>query len=145
MRSFDSTAILLVEDDLADVALTVELLREARLANRLRVISDGREAISQLTAAAEGEGPHPVPDLILLDLGLPIVSGRAVLKVIRELPALRETTVFILTGDEDQRAELEAEGLADGCLDKPIDLPRFLAAVLTHERFWLELVVPPRA
>ncbi len=143
MNAFHSSAILLVEDNLLDVRLTVELLREAKLANRLKVISDGSEAITYLCGASEGSG-DPLPDLVLLDLGLPGAGGREVLATMRNTPGLGHIPVYILTSSATHRDMVLDEKLeADGYLEKPIDLAAFVAAVTSHERFWLELVSTP--
>ncbi|MBA2347124.1 MAG: response regulator [Solirubrobacterales bacterium] len=142
MSVFHSSSILLVEDNLLDVRLTVELLREAKLANRLKVISDGSEAITSLTAAlASGEA---LPDLVLLDLDLPGAGGRQVLETIRGTPGLGHLAVFILTSSPTQRDIVQDEKLrANGYLEKPIDLSEFIRVVTAQERFWLELVSAP--
>lgn len=140
---FHSTSLLLVEDNPADIRLTVELLREAKLANRLQVIRDGREALQYL----RHEGVHaerPMPDIVLLDLDLPGSNGRDVLAEIRGTPMLRHLPVFVLTASVAHAEAVRAEGLnADGFLIKPLDLPQFLQAVCTLDRFWLELVCSP--
>ena len=143
MNAFHSSAILLVEDNLLDVRLTVELLREAKLANRLKVISDGSEAITYLCGASEGSG-DPLPDLVLLDLGLPGAGGREVLATMRKTPGLSHIPVYILTSSASHRDMVLDEKLeADGYLEKPLDLTTFVAAVTSHDRFWLELVSTP--
>ncbi len=142
MSAFHSSSILLVEDNLLDVRLTVELLREAKLANRLKVISNGSEAIASLQAtAASGD---VLPDLVLLDLDLPGAGGREVLETIRSTPGLAHLAVFILTSSPTQRDMIKDEKLhADGYLEKPIDLAEFIRVVTAQERFWLELVSQP--
>lgn len=144
MNAFQSSSILLVEDNLLDVRLTVELLREAKIANRMKVISDGAEAVSYLQGAAYGSG-EPLPDLVLLDLDLPGTGGRDVLAAMRSTPPLKHVRVFILTSSASHREMVQEEGLdADGYLEKPIDLAQFVTAVTSHDRFWLELVSMPQ-
>lgn len=141
---FRSASVLLVEDNLADVRLTVELLREARLANRLQVIGNGAEALAHLRRAGCSPEDPPLPDLVLLDLDLPGVDGRGVLAQLRAEPALRHLPIFVLTASATHREMIQDEGLAaDGFLEKPIDLAAFIHLVTHHERFWLELVCSP--
>ncbi len=141
---FQRAGILLVEDNLSDVRLTVELLREARLANRLQVIGDGEEALTHLQGSGTGPGTEPLPDIVLLDLGLPGLDGREVLARIRADPRLAHLLVFVLTASASHGEIVREEGLeADGCLAKPIDLAAFVDVVTHHERFWLELVCTP--
>ena len=140
---FHPASVLLVEDNLADVRLTVELLREAKLANRLKVIGDGSEALAHLRAALD-DPSRPMPDLVLLDLQLPGMNGREVLQQLRAEPRLRHLCVFILTASATHSEMLHEEGLqADGYLEKPIDLGEFVRSVCKLDRFWLELVCSP--
>jgi CheY-like chemotaxis protein len=140
---FQASSILLVEDNLADVRLTVELLREAKLANRLKVVGNGLEAYERLLAAARDPADQP-PDLVILDLDLPGLSGRDLLHRMREEPLLRHTCVFLLTASVTHAEMVADEGLpADGYLTKPIDLSAFVREVCRLDRFWLELVCAP--
>jgi chemotaxis family two-component system response regulator Rcp1 len=140
---FQPASILLVEDNLADVRLTVELLREAKLANRLKVIGDGTKALMHLDEAGQAD-TAPLPDLVLLDLDLPGTDGRTVLTRMRAQPRLHQIPVFVLTSSATHREMVQEEKLeADGYLEKPIDLKAFVAAVTSLDRFWLELVCAP--
>jgi len=142
---FHSSSILLIEDNLADVRLTVELFREAKLANRLKVIGNGAQALAHLRQHDCGNGePHPMPDLVLLDLDLPGLDGRSVLAAIRAEPRLRHLPVLVLTASVLHGEHVREEGLAaDGYLTKPIDLGAFVRAVCSVDRFWLEVVCAP--
>jgi two-component system response regulator len=142
---FQPAAVLLVEDNLADVRLTVELLREAKLANRLKVIGDGSEALAHLLGSGDAAEAPLLPDLVLLDLDLPGTDGRTVLARMRAEPTLRHIPVFVLTASATHREMVQEEELeADGYLEKPIDLKAFVGAVTGLDRFWLELVCSPR-
>ncbi len=91
--------ILLIEDNPADVRLTVEGLKEAKVANKLHAIMDGRKALDFLFHRGEYvEAPRP--DVILLDLNLPGVDGRTILKQIKEDPILRVIPVVVITSSE---------------------------------------------
>ncbi|HEX9939680.1 MAG TPA: response regulator [Longimicrobium sp.] len=136
--------LLLVEDNPGDVELTREALAEARVRNRLAVVSDGVEALRFLRR----EGPHagsPRPDLILLDLNLPRMDGREVLAAIKRDPALRRIPVVVLTTSEAERDIVEAYQLhANAYIVKPVDLDQFLGVVRSIESFWLAVVkLPP--
>ncbi|WP_354698706.1 Response regulator rcp1 [Paraconexibacter sp. AEG42_29] len=141
---FQPARVLLVEDNIADVRLTVELLREARLANRLKVVPSGSEALDLLMSAGTHDDAPPLPDLMLLDLDLPGMDGRRLLARIRAEPRLKHIPVFVLTASATHRQMVQEEGLdADGYLEKPIDLDAFVHLVTHHDRFWLELVCTP--
>jgi len=111
--------ILLVEDNEADIELALRGLERAKLQNRILTVRDGVEALAFLRR----EAPHqhaPRPDLVLLDLNLPKLDGRAVLVAIREDRGLRDLPVVVLTAsDSDQ--ERFAAGAADAFLTKPVD------------------------
>jgi len=114
--------ILLVEDDPNDVELTRRGLQRAKLQNRVWVVGDGVEALAFLRR----EGPHrgvPRPDLVLLDLKLPILDGRDVLMRIREEPRWQALPVVVLTASDAEHEQLAAVA-ADGFLTKPVDFNR---------------------
>jgi chemotaxis family two-component system response regulator Rcp1 len=142
---FHSISILLVEENPADVRLTIELLREAKLANRLRACSSGREALEILRR----DGPHagePLPDVVLLDLDSEAVDGDAILTEMRTDPVLRHITVLLMTSSASTRETMSAGGLAaDGFLRKPLDLNEFVHTVCQLDRFWLDVVCAPYA
>jgi two-component system, chemotaxis family, response regulator Rcp1 len=129
--------IMLVEDNPADVRLTIEALREADIPNNLRVARDGAEAIELLKEPTVS----PKPDLILLDLNLPKKDGREVLNEIKEDELLRHIPVVILTTSQADQDILQSYRLrANAVITKPVDLDQFFTVVRTIERFWLTVV-----
>ncbi|MCU1340304.1 MAG: hypothetical protein JWO19_5885, partial [Bryobacterales bacterium] len=88
--------ILLVEDNLADVRLTEEVLAESKVHNNLMVANDGVEALNCVRQRGKFKG-SPRPDLILLDLNLPIKNGSEVLAEIKSDPDLKRIPVVVLT------------------------------------------------
>ena len=128
--------ILLVEDNPADVRLTVEALKEARVRNRLRVARDGVEAMAMLRSDSA-----PRPDLILLDLNLPRKDGREVLQEIKQDEALRHIPVVILTTSQAEQDILQCYRLrANAFVTKPVEIDQFFHVVRSMEQFWLEVV-----
>jgi len=136
--------ILLVEDNPGDVILTQEAFAEHQLRNDLFVASDGHEALAFLRRE-EGFEDKPRPDIILLDLNLPGLSGREVLKEIKSDPALQSIPVVVLTTSADEADICEAYRAHANCfITKPVDLDRFLEAIKTVHAFWIEIVkLPP--
>lgn len=136
--------ILLVEDSLADVRLTQEAFRDAKVLNHMSVVTDGEEA----TQFLRREGPHadaPRPDLILLDLNLPRKDGREVLKEIKDDPNLRRIPVVVLTTSRAEEDVLRAYNLHANCyITKPVDFTQFISVVRSIEGFWLSVVKLPR-
>lgn len=135
--------ILLVEDNPADVRLTREALKDARVHNRLHVAADGVEAMAFLRRKGE-HAMAPPPGLVLLDLNLPRKDGREVLEEVKEDPGLRHIPVVILTTSQAEQDVLRSYQLcANAYVTKPVDLERFLEVVRSIESFWLEIVRLP--
>lgn len=135
--------ILLVEDNPADVRLTMECLKEAKVANRLHAIVDGEEALDFLFRRGQHE-EAPRPDVILLDLNLPGIDGRAILKQVKEDPILRVIPVVVLTSSEAESDIAKAyESHANCFISKPIDFESFLQVVQSIEDFWFAVVKLP--
>jgi len=137
--------ILLVEDNLGDVRLAQEALREAKLFNRLFAVTDGEEALAFLRREG-GYADAVRPDLIFLDLNLPKKDGREVLSEIKSDPDLMRIPVVILTSSRAEEDILKTYNLHANCyVSKPVDLERFITVVKSIEDFWVSIVrLPPR-
>jgi two-component system response regulator len=139
-------AILLVEDNPADVKITQRALRESGLAVELIVVRDGQEAVEYLLR----QGQHADaaqwqrPDLILLDLNLPKMSGREVLQRVRATPNLRAVPVVVLTTSRRQEdvVSMYACG-ANTYIEKPEEFQRFVQVLQTIHRYWLDTALLP--
>jgi two-component system, chemotaxis family, response regulator Rcp1 len=136
--------ILLVEDNPGDVRLTQEALKEGKVRNKLNVVDDGVKALEFLRRQPPYEDA-PRPDLILLDLNLPRMSGREVLEAIKADPGLRNIPVVVLTSSEAERDVVSAYQLHANCyVTKPVDLDQFIHVVRSIEDFWFTIVrLPP--
>ena len=111
----------MVEDDPGDVLITREALAEYKIRNRLVVLSDGLQAIAYLRRQPPFAGVA-LPDLILLDLNLPGVDGRAVLDTVRADPALAHIPVAVLTASRAEEDVLRSFGLnVELYATKPVD------------------------
>lgn len=137
--------ILLIEDNQDDIELTLEALQDSKVRIEIEVVSDGMAAMAFLRR----EGVYadkPRPDLILLDLNLPLKDGREVLKEIRGDQDLTDIPVVVLTTSEDEEDILRAYKLHANCyIAKPVDFVRFTEIIRQVEGFWLQLVkLPPR-
>ncbi|MBI3398381.1 MAG: response regulator [Deltaproteobacteria bacterium] len=137
--------ILMVEDSPADIRLTKEAFKDAKMLNNVHVVSDGEEAMAFL----QHIGKHanaPRPDLILLDLNVPKKDGREVLAEIKKDPDLKRIPVVILTTSDDEKDVLKAYNLhVNAYIKKPVDLEQFMRIVEAVEEFWLSVVkLPPK-
>ncbi len=137
--------ILLIEDNPADVRLTKEAFKEARVRNNINIVQDGDSALAFLRQQAPYEDA-PRPDLILLDLNLPKKNGREVLAEIKNDPKTQLIPVVILTTSDDEGDVLRSYNLyANAYLVKPIDVMCFIKMVQTLSEFWLAFVkLPPK-
>lgn len=129
--------VLLVEDSPGDVRLTQEALREANMAVRLYVASDGVEAMDFLN----NEGKFvdaPRPDLALLDLNMPRMDGRQVLAQIKKNENLKAIPTVILTTSSSKEDVAKSYQLQANCyLIKPVELDEFDKLVKGVNEFWL--------
>ncbi len=136
--------VLLVEDNAADVRLTREAFKDAKVYINLHVVSDGLEAMDFL----HRQGPYsnaPRPDLILLDLNLPKKGGQEVLEEIKVSTKLKSIPVVILTTSTACEDILRSYRLHANCyISKPVDLEGFLKIVKSIDNFWLTVVLLPR-
>jgi chemotaxis family two-component system response regulator Rcp1 len=136
--------ILLVEDNAGDVRLTQEVLRDSKVRNNLIVASNGEEALACLRKQGEFKKNTIRPDLILLDLNLPIKDGRQVLAEIKDDVDLKRIPVVILTTSKAEEDILRTYNLHANCyVTKPVDLEQFVKVVKSLEDFWLAIVKLP--
>lgn len=137
--------ILLVEDNPADVRLTTETLKDEKIFSNLHVVTDGEEALQFLRK--EGKYKKAVrPDLILLDLNLPKVDGREVLKEIKNDDGLKAIPVVVLTVSKAESDIMKSYNLHANCyITKPVDLGQFAKVAQAVQEFWLTIVkLPPK-
>ncbi len=135
--------ILLIEDNPGDVRLVVEALRHGKLLHHLCVAESGTEALEILRR--DGAHAHRArPDLILLDLNLPGLSGHELLRVLKGDPRFSRIPVIVLTGsvaaDDIGRAYASH---ANCYIRKPVDLDQLLSVMQTIGNFWLSVVSLP--
>jgi two-component system response regulator len=126
--------ILLVEDNADDEQLTLRAMRQSEIPNIIRVARDGAEAIDCLFGPSAGK----LPDLVLLDLKLPKISGLEVLQRIRSEDQSRGLPVVILTSSDEERDIVKSYNLgANSYIRKPVDFDEFIDAVRQLGLYWL--------
>ncbi len=119
--------ILLVEDNSTDAQLVVRAFTRARLTNPVKVVVDGEEALDYLnrTGSYPGRLSRP-PELVLLDLNLPKISGMEVLRQMKKNQATRPIPVVVLTGSLQDRNIIECGRLgAENYIVKPVEFGNF--------------------
>jgi len=133
-----------VEDSPSDTELTIEALKEGKVANHLSVVEDGVQAMEFLRRKNQYV-QAPRPDLILLDLNLPRKDGREVLAELKGDPDLKTIPVVVLTTSRAEQDVLRSYQLQANCyITKPVDFKQFLEVVRSIEYFWLVVVTLPR-
>jgi CheY-like chemotaxis protein len=121
--------ILLVEDDPGDVLITREAFADHKLRNRLTVCYDGVDALRLLRRQGR-YAAAPRPDIILLDLNLPGLDGRAVLEAVHADPELNRIPVVILTSSTAEEDFLRSNRLrVDTYIRKPVDFAGLMQVV----------------
>ncbi|MBI5524349.1 MAG: response regulator [Desulfarculus sp.] len=142
----DGKIILLVEDNPDDELMTLMALRENHVSNPIIVARDGEQALAYLLGdpAQPAQLLRPLPQLVILDLGLPKVHGLEVLKAIRGNPSTHLLPVVILTSStqEDELARSYTLG-ANSVVRKPLEHSDFVGAVRQLGLYWMVLNEPP--
>lgn len=132
--------ILLVEDNEGDIILTKEALKEGRIKNKILIATDGQEALDMLTIAKS------LPDLILMDINLPKLSGLEVLAAVKKDVRLKMIPVIMLSTSDAESDILNSYNNYASCfITKPADYNRFIKVVRTIEDFWISIVRLPQS
>ena len=143
MGNHDPIDVLLVEDSPTDADLAIRALKEGRLDNNVHHVEDGLEAMGFLRRQGQYTDA-PRPDLILLDLNMPRMDGREVLKQLREDSDLRRIPVIVLTTSDEESDVLDAYDLnSNAYIVKPVDINRFFEIISEINTFWFRIVRLP--
>jgi len=138
----EKKAILLVEDNPDDVALTLRAFDESKVSNEVVVAHDGAEALDYLFAGGKfaGRDVNAMPEVILLDLKLSKVDGLEVLRRLRADDRTRLLPVVILASSKEESDVVNGYKLgANSYVRKPVDFGQFAKAVRDLGLYWLIL------
>jgi CheY-like chemotaxis protein len=137
MSEFKPAVILLVEDDLGDQKLIKQSFQSERIANELKITDSTEQAIQYLERSKVGHDQCPMPDLILLDLNMPGVGGKELLKVVKADPELGIIPVVILTTSDSEGDIIDSFKLqAAGYVKKPVTLEEFQKVMTDLTDYW---------
>lgn len=138
--------ILLVEDNPQDELLTLRALHKANVSNRIDVVRDGQQALDYLFRAgefADRDGPG-LPTVVLLDIGLPRLSGLEVLAQLRADPRTALLPVVIQTSSDEEQDRLRSYEIgANSFVRKPVGFAEFAETVACLGVYWLATNEPP--
>lgn len=138
-------AILLVEDNRDDEALTLRALAKSKITNPVVVVRDGAEALDYLfvRGSHSARAVDAIPQVVLLDLKLPKVDGLEVLRAVRADPRTKLVPIVILTSSLEERDLVTSYDLgANSYIRKPVDFNQFVDAVRQLVLYWLVLNEP---
>jgi CheY-like chemotaxis protein len=137
--------ILLVEDNPQDELLMLRSLRKINLANTVVVVHDGQQALDYLLNEGEfAERAPELPTVVLLDIGLPRLSGLDVLATLRKRERTRLLPVVMLTSSDEERDRLQSyESGANSFVRKPLEFSAFAETVARLGIYWIAVNDPP--
>lgn len=138
--------ILLVEDNPQDEMLTMRALRRANLINQIDVVRDGQQALDYLFREGDFIGREDLnhPAMVLLDIGLPRLSGLEVLERLRSDDRTKFLPVIMLTSSDEEYDRLKSyENHANSFVRKPVDFSEFAETVGRVGVYWLATNEPP--
>ena len=138
--------ILFIEDNQNDIELTLRALKINNIANSIKVIKDGEEALEYIFAKGRYEKRKILdkPKLILLDLKLPKVGGLKILEKIKSDTRTKAIPVVILTSSREESDLIKSYDFGvNSYIVKPINFNTFSKAVTDLGIYWLLLNETP--
>ncbi len=139
-RQYD---ILMVEDNPADVRLAMEVWREAEVRHRLSVVQDGEAAMAFLRRGG-AYARAPRPDIVFLDLNLPLQDGRELLAKIKGDPNLRRIPIVVLTTSNRELDIARSYDLHANCyVVKPVGIEQMIRVIRSTTEFWFSVATLP--
>lgn len=138
-----STHLLLVEDNEGDILLTTEALEASKVLNDLSIVRNGKLALDFVYKKNDYENAKS-PDLILMDINLPLKSGIEVLETLKSDESTKHIPIIMLTTSSSESDIMKSyHNHANAYIIKPVDVSEFLQAILSLEDFWLNIVHLP--
>lgn len=142
MNAYSEVEILLVEDNPEDVEMTMRALKKSRISNSILVLPDGVQALDYLYKRGKFSDLETSgrPRIILLDVKLPGLDGKEVLRVIKSDPEKRVIPVIMLTSSKEERDIVESYQYgANSYIVKPVEFEKFAKAIQELGMYWLLL------
>ena len=145
MDTFEQVKILLVEDSPLDAELTIRALKDGKLANTVEWVKDGQQALDYLFQEGSYAGrAGNMPQLVLLDLKMPRVSGIEVLRAVKADPRTRKIPVVVMTSSQEERDIAESYDLGvNSYVVKPVDFTAMTNLARQAGYYWLAINQSP--
>lgn len=146
MKTKTSVPILVVDDDIDDCQMIREALAESRLLNEVHFVHDGEQLFSFLHEKHQTSKPEQslLPGLILLDLNMPRMDGREVLKEMKNHPHLHHIPIIVLTTSQAEEDIARSYNLgANSFITKPIEFHNLVQVMKDIGKYWFEIVELP--
>lgn len=140
--------IILVEDNKSDIDLTLRAFKKANIQNPIVILEDGKDALDYLFCQDKyaTNDINEQPELILLDLKLPIIDGIQVLKEIRNNKKTRHYIVIILTSSKEESDLVTSYDLGvNSYIRKPVDFTEFVDVIKQIGMYWILLNESPNS
>lgn len=136
--------VLIVDDEPGDVELIRSAIHDGRFICRTHVACDGVEAMAFMRKEGPDYQDAVTPDLVLLDLNMPRMTGREVLAAMQSTDHLARIPVVVLTTSDVERDVLQAYDLgASGFVTKPVDIEQLFNAIHGIQDYWFGVVRKP--
>lgn len=133
--------ILLVEDNISDQVMVQRALEDCKISCDLLLANNGLEAVNMLYEWPSSEG---LPDLILMDINMPVMDGMSAVKKIRENNGIKHIPIIMLSTSNAERDVVESYQIGvNAFLTKPISDQEFIKRIQEIENFWFQIVVLP--
>lgn len=142
------STLLMAEDDPDDRLLAMDALRSAEIGARVEMVPDGQSLLDYLHRRPpyDDRERYPSPNLVLLDLNMPRISGHAALVTIRADPALRHLPVIVLTTSNSPEEVLRCyQAGCNAYIRKPSSFEQLVKVIRTTVGYWTQTVELPRS
>lgn len=145
MDTFEQVKILLVEDSPLDAELTIRALKDGKLANAVEWVKDGQQALDYLFhEGSYADRTGTLPQLVLLDLKMPRVSGIEVLRAIKADARTRMIPVVVMTSSQEEKDIAESYDLGvNSYVVKPVDFIAMTNLARQAGYYWLAINQSP--
>lgn len=142
----DTVEIILIEDNPADAEMTLAALGERNLANKVKHLKDGAEALDYIMENVNcmaSEAAKKCPKVILLDLKLPKIDGLEILRTVRSDKRTKDVPVVVLTSSNQDKDKIESYKLGvNSYIVKPVNFDEFSRAVAEIGCYWVLMNKP---